>query len=193
MRLALAAIVASTALVVTADPAGAQTCSTVCPPGAVIEAEPPCGPDTPPEDIQCLSPVDLPCSDASWAWCGTYGHYTSPIDSSETRDVDFFRLTLATPSLVMACVCGPDYYDVEISEWSDTCAAMSLCYAQNSTPGEEICCTIALAAGTYRMAVTDVYSSPCGTPYRLRVTGLSCPPVGVESSRWARVKTLYRD
>lgn len=167
-------------------------CPTGCPPGAMVENEPPCGPDTPPEDIQCRSPVDLPCSDIGVTWCGTFGHHVSPIDSSETRDVDNFRFTLPLASTVTVCICSPQDGDIEIYSLAAECGGMSLCWAYNGNIGDEACCSVSLPAGTYGLAVTDRYSAPCGTPYVLRVNGLVCASVGIESSSWTRVKTLYR-
>jgi hypothetical protein len=166
-------------------------CATECPAGAIVENEPACGPETPPENVQCLTPVHLACNDLGVVWCGTFGHYVSPIDSSETRDVDNFLFTLDVPSTVTACVCGPQFADVEIATVDPVCPRTSLCYSQGGE-GEEICCTVNLPAGTYGLSVTDLYGSACGTPYVLRVTGMACPPVAALPGSWSRVKTLYR-
>jgi hypothetical protein len=164
-------------------------CSTECPAGAIVEQEPPCGLNNPPSN-DC-SVFDLPCSDTELVWCGTYGFYTSPVDSELTNDLDTFRFTLTAPSTVTACVCGPQGSFVEFSTYIPDCYGTSL-GRDSSEPGEAACVTVSLPAGTYRIGVTDDYSAPCGTPYVMRVSGLTCPPVAATPTTWANMKRLYR-
>jgi len=167
-------------------------CSTECPPGAIAEGEPDCGPGTPPETCQpppSLTP--LACNDLGVVVCGTFGFYTTP-DSEEVRDVDGYTFTLDTPSHITICLCGPLYSYMEVGPGANFCTPPVICRASSKETEYEACCELDLGPGTYWIAVSDIYSVPCGSPYVLRIDGLNCPPVGVEGVPWTRLKSLYR-
>lgn len=175
----------------TADPRqGGTACTTECPPGAIVETEPACGPDSfNPNPCPQEQVTELPCGDNGVAACGTFGFF-APNDSTELADFDTYEFTLVEARTVTACVCGPQYSFLELVDSAHPCVLVA--YGSNDNVGEPACCTVTLSPGTYRIDVGDIYSAPCGSAYVLHVDGLYCPTVPVELVPWSRIKSRYR-
>jgi hypothetical protein len=173
-------------------------CSSSCPPGAIAENEPSCGPDY--NDVTnggCNStpPVftNLECNELGVQVCGTYGTYT--FQGSSFRDTDWYQFTCETAKAVNFCVCGSQPTQIAILDANQGCDLTTLvCGSEFGDPGQLVCCNAVLPAGTYWLFVgTDGFSGiPCGSPYLLTLDGLTCPPVATTPASWTHMKSIYR-
>lgn len=176
-------------------------CSTACPPGAVIEGEPDCATgyvDAYNGGCNSTPPVFsyLLCNDTGVTVCGRYGTFTGPTGGA-TRDTDWYQIVLDRDMSIDFCGCGDGTLQILVVNGNHGCpvtGADILAAASTTTPNEQLCINIPLAAGTYWLwAGTAGFTGvPCGSSYLLTVAGYLCPPVGVEPANWSNVKTLYR-
>lgn len=173
-------------------------CDSSCPAGGIAEAEPVCGDGY--EDVtnggcNSVPPVftSLDCNDEGITVCGEYGNYV--FDGLSYRDTDWYQVVLTDPTVLEACVCGAAGTQLAIVDGTNGCDAFSIaCGSVFAAPNEGVCCSVGLNPGTYWIFVaTDGFSGvPCGTDYRLTVTGFNCPPVSATPADWSKVKGLYR-
>lgn len=179
---------------ITACPA---PCSSACPPGAIAEGEPECGPeyvDVTNGGCNSSPPVftDLECNELGVTVCGTYGTY--PFQGNDYRDTDWYRFTIDTVKNVTYCVCGSQASLIAIVNEDPTCASIVTQCVETGAAGQEVCCTATLAPGTYWLfvATDDFFGVPCGSPYVLNLQGLTCPVVNVQPTSWSHMKAIYR-
>jgi len=173
-------------------------CSSTCPPGAITEGEPACGPDyvdATNGGCNSVPPVftNIECNELGVQVCGTYGTYTSAGGSS--RDTDWYQFTCETTKTISYCVCGSQPTQIAILDASQGCANLTLvCGSEFGDPSQQVCCTAVLPPGTYWLFVaTDGFSGiPCGSPYVLTLQGLTCPPVAATPASWTHMKSVYR-
>ncbi|MCH7596942.1 MAG: hypothetical protein IID35_10320, partial [Planctomycetes bacterium] len=151
-----------------ADSPDCTTCTLVCPPGAILEAEP-CGellndgcnlPVPAFEPLQC---GDIVCGNAAGV--------------SSTRDTDWYEFVLDTQSIVTWSVQAE--LPVELFILDDTCDPQPTNLAQIIVPRCETGQVQAiLDPGTYRLFVANVLDAfPCGTS-NLYIAQLTCEPIG---------------
>lgn len=173
-------------------------CSVECPPGAIAEGEPACGPEY--EDhtnggCNSTPPVvtHLECNELGVNVCGTYGTYS--YQGGDRRDTDWYEFTIDQTKNISYCVCGSQATQIAIVDASTGCSVITVvCGSEFGNPGQQVCCNATLPPGTYWLFVaTDgFFGIPCGSPYVLSLQGLTCPSVGVQPSSWSHMKSIYR-
>ena len=173
-------------------------CSSQCPPGAIAEGEPSCGPeyvDVTNGGCNSTPPVftNLECNELGVTVCGTYGTYS--FQGGDRRDTDWYSFTIDETKTISYCVCGSQATQIAILDAAQGCGNITLvCGSQFGNAGQEVCCTATLPPGTYWLFVaTDgFFGLPCGSPYVLSLQGLTCPSVGVQPTSWSHIKNVYR-
>ena len=173
-------------------------CSSQCPPGAIAEGEPSCGPEY--NDVTnggCNSSPNvfthLDCNELGVKVCGTYGTYS--FQGGDRRDTDWYEFTIDEVKNISYCVCGSQATQIAILDASQGCGNITLvCGSEFGDPGQQVCCNATLPPGTYWLFVaTDgFFGIPCGSPYVLSLEGLTCPSVGAQPTSWSHIKNVYR-
>jgi len=178
---------------ITACPA---PCSAACPPGAILEGEPTCANEYDDQyngGCNSTPPVftDLECNELGVTVCGTYGTFS--FQGLDYRDTDWYRFTIDTAKNITYCVCGSQASLIAIVNEDPACNIATQCI-ESSNAGQEVCCNVVLAPGTYWLfvATDDFFGVPCGSPYTFTLQGLTCPSVNVESTSWSKMKNVYR-
>jgi hypothetical protein len=174
-------------------------CDPACPPGAVQEGEVVCQDgydDQYNGGCNSIPPVftDLDCNDTGVTVCGTYGTFIGPT-GVDTRDTDWYRIVLTSPTVLNYCACGS--VGTQIAILHDNACVQPLeivCGSEFGAPNEQVCCQIALGPGTYWLFVApdDFFGYACGSTYTLHISGYTCPPVAVQQTSWTNMKAIYR-
>jgi hypothetical protein len=109
------------------------------------------------------------------------------------------RFVLDQPETVEFCLCGEREMGFFISSIDPVRGCpfglLDGCPPSNVPRGVQRCCQFNLAAGTYAIYVSQGVQggfNDCGHPYQLRITGYTCPSVGVQPMQWSHVKRLCR-
>lgn len=165
-----------------------------CPPLAVLEGEPVCtngyqdnfnsGCNSTPQRF-----TPLPCGPGVTI-CGTYGTF----DGNISRDTDWYQFTVHTPTTIQATVQGRGLTGTALGILDTACPPTLLCARLDPTAEcATLSCSAAVAPGTYRIAVATLFDgTPCGSPYTLSVSGITCSPTAVRTSSWGTLKGIYR-
>lgn len=164
-----------------------------CPPLAIQEGEPTCGPgyvDT--FDAGCNSTPPtvrrLAC-DPNVTVCGTYGTF-----DGTSRDTDWYEFTVTAPTVLNVTVQGHGLTGTALAIIDANCPPTILC--GEFTPGNGECvpttCSAAVGPGTYRVFTASFFDgTPCGSTYVLNISGMTCP-VPTATTSWGKVKGIYR-
>jgi hypothetical protein len=173
-------------------------CVVQCPPNAILEGEPDCGPgyvdsydggcNSSPPAYKDLGSVPL---GNSLTVCGRYGNY---VTGGSSRDTDWYRITVPDEGRpVTLQICATGELPTQLALLEPNCSPITVaCGSVFGDPCRDICCEATVAPGEYWVFVApSVFSGyPCGADYT--VTVCSECVIGVEPSSWSRVKHLYR-
>jgi hypothetical protein len=164
-----------------------------CPANGIAEGEPVCADsyiDAFNGGCNSTPPVfsNLYCS-PNQSVCGTYGTY----NFNGSRDTDWYEITLAAPTTLVASVAGGGLTGSAIAILDNSCPPNVYC--GEFDPGPQcglVTCSAVLGPGTYRIFVASFFdNTPCGTPYVLTVSGPDCP-TPVNTKTWGTLKARYR-
>ena len=164
-----------------------------CPPGAVAEGEPACGPgyvDVFNGGCNSVPPVAsvLHC-EPNITVCGTYGTF-----DGTSRDTDWYEITVNAATTITATVTGQGLTGTALAIIDANCPPAVLC--GDFTPAgacAPVTCSAAVGPGTYRIFVASYFDgTPCGSTYTLNLEGVTCPPVPANTTSWGKVKNIYR-
>jgi hypothetical protein len=166
-----------------------------CPPGALLEGEPVCGPqyvDNYNGGCNSVPNVfsNIPC-DATV--CGAGGNYS--FNGLSYRDTDWYAFNLPVAGSVTATLCASFSSQLAAIDGNIGCGFITLiCGSVFGTPGSTVSCTYPAPAGAnWIFAATSAFSGvPCGSPYILTVTSGQCESTANESKTWGGIKGLYR-
>ncbi len=163
----------------------------ICPPGAQIENEPPCGPEYVDNfNGGCNSTpavfTTLTCNTV----CGKSGTYL--FQAQNYRDTDWFRGTFPAGSWTYQGT--SDGFTLRLFVLTPVCptGVVSTLTSPSCVPSAPL--AVAGGQSYYFFAGPDVFTGvPCESPYVLRWTGLpDCGVVPVEETTWGGVKNTYR-
>jgi hypothetical protein len=174
-------------------------CELQCPPGALLENEPPCHDeyvDT--WNSGCQGPAfQLICPQAetnSAVMCGKSGTYL--FNGQSYRDTDWFQV-YGNDEVLSATVRAEFPVQLMFIYGTD-CSALQYDWASGRIC-EDATLSRTVAAGTYVWIWVgpSVFTGiPCESDYILTLTGLGtgegCAPVPVERQSWGRIKTTFR-
>jgi len=172
----------------------APDCVEFCPPGAIIEGEPVCGPDYVDEyNSGCnhfteqFLPIDP--VDGQIVICGQGGVY--PWGGLCYRDTDWYELELDEPREIEFCIMSGFDYQLLIIDGNSGCPVYGFMYQLTGPPCDVVCDTYALDPGIYWLWVGSWSWVPvdCGRRYVVTVTGYTTP---VDDTSWGSLKALYR-
>jgi len=173
-----------------------NTCSVPCPPGALLEQEPPChdgyvddwnsGCQHDPVLFQDIAPG---APGETITLCGEGGTYL--YNGMSYRDTDWFQLTFTEPKTITAC-CTADFPLLLFLIYDGGCAAPQMDYAL-ANPCDEACLTRQCGPGVAWLWVgSSAFNGvPCGSDYVLTIDGYDAPSP-VEGRSWGAVKAMYR-
>ena len=160
-----------------------------CPIGAYQEAElcgPPAPQDTPSENGGCnASPIafeDIPCATT---YCGTASY------DGTTRDTDWLRFTVETPSVVQ--LCGHAQYPLQLGLFTANCSNL-VAFINNFFPAcTDQCGSATLLPGTYVVFVAPQFTGvpiDCNDGAQWQITMTSDPICPGDFNGDGRVNTL---
>lgn len=173
-------------------------CVLECPPGSVIEEEPPCefgyddfyngGCDYDPQTFQ-----QLESSEGMITLCGETGVYEHPWGCY--RDLDWYEITPTEVSEIEFCAAAE--FDMVIwlvkpgPDPGNPCDGLVSLATVHGDPCDVACINGVLDPGEYWLVVSTVNWLPleCGSEYTMTLTGYTTP---VEQVSWGTVKALYR-
>jgi len=169
-----------------------------CPPGAVAEGEPACGPnyvDSWNGGCNSSPPVFTALGNAGCTTvCGEGGNYN--LNGLSYRDTDWYSVNLPVACNVTATLCASFDSQLAVLDGNAGCAGFTIvCGSVFGTPGATISCgPTPLSGAIWVFAATSAFSGvPCGSPYVLSVTtGACCPTNATESKTWGQIKSMYR-
>jgi hypothetical protein len=164
-----------------------------CPPGAIFEGEPVCGPNyVDAFNGGCNSSPNLfsgiPCDTKV---CGASGTYT--FNGLSYRDTDWYAFNLPVARSVTATLCASFSSQLAAIDGNIGCGFITIiCGSVFGTPGSSVSCTYSAPAGAnWIFVATSSFSGvPCGSPYVLDVF-LECPNAA-EITSWGEIKGLFR-
>jgi hypothetical protein len=165
-----------------------------CTPLGIAEGEPTCADgyiDVTNGGCNSVPPVttNLICQ-PSMQVCGTYGTF----NANGTRDTDWYQFTVNAPTVINVSANGMGNTGTALAILDTACPPTVLCgsFTASGVQCSNSVCSAAVGAGTYRVFVASFFdNTPCGSPYVLNISGLTCPPTDVQASSWM-LKTLYR-
>jgi len=172
-----------------------EPCDLDCPPGAMVEGEPNCGPNyvdmynggcnsTPFvfQDITGSSPITM---------CGMSGTFL--YNGLSYRDTDWYRLNVTTTSTISYC-CEAEFplLIFFINGGTQNCLDYTILGSLTGSMCQQICLTFTVAPGYYWLwAGPSVFTGvPCGAEYIMTIDGYN--PSAVENASWSTIKALYR-
>jgi hypothetical protein len=164
-----------------------------CPPGAIAENEPVCGPGYVDNFNGGCNSVPVVTSiltcEPEITVCGTYGTY-----DAGTRDTDWYEFTINAPTTITASVTGQGLTGTAVAIIDANCPPV-LFDGDFVTDAQCAVSSVSAAVGpgTYRVFVASFFDgTPCGATYVLNLSGLTCPPVPANTTSWGKVKNIYR-
>jgi len=175
-------------------------CTVECPPGAIAEGEPDCGPNyVDSTNGGCNSTpnvfTNLPCAGTSLTVCGTYGGFT--YNGLNYRDTDWYIINVPTGGFanVTMCIEGElpvvlGYIDLRFG-----CPVTSFVTYTVLEDCQYGCINAALPAGDACVWVGTNGFGPdfaCGSDYVLTIDGLDCP-VSIEPTTWGKIKAQFEE
>ena len=169
-----------------------QGCNADCPGGAVVENEPPCGPDyydawnggcnSSPYVFQRLQP-----SAGVITVCGRSGVY--PYGGCY-RDTDWYEIVLDQPREIQFCAYAE--FPMAMFIIGGSCdGGLQFLEVGTAADCEQLCLTHSLSPGTYWLWIGPSTWIPidCDRDYTMTVSGYT---TAVERTTWGSVKALYR-
>jgi hypothetical protein len=178
--------------VMTLEGHNASDCVIDCPGGAIVENEPPCGPDyldswnagcnAVPNVFQHLEPNGRPIT-----VCGEAGVF--PYLGTCSRDTDWYEITL-DQTRVIEC-CGYAEFPLMMFVLGGTCDALWTFDYAVTDACQVACMSDTLEPGTYWLWMGPTGWSPtdCSRRYTMTVSGYTTP---VETTSWGTIKAMYR-
>jgi hypothetical protein len=170
-------------------------CVTSCPPGAVLEGEPLCGPEYQDHYNGGCNTVpyvfgELEPKDGQIVLCGEGGVF--PYSGVCYRDTDWYEMVLDEPRDVQFCIVAGFDYQVGIIDATPGCAGMGgFMHILQGPPCDVACDTWSLDPGVYWLWVGSWNWRPvdCGRGYAVTIDGFTTP---VEDQTWGSLKAIYR-
>jgi len=164
----------------------------ICPPGAIAEGEPVCGPDyVDAFNGGCSSnPIafsPIPCSGTV---CGAGGTFT--FNSLSYRDTDWYEFTLPVAANVTVELCASFDAQLAAIDGNIGCGFITmLCGPVWGPDDSTLACAYSAPAGVnWIFVATSAFTGvPCGSPY---VLTLDCGTTATETTSWGGIKGLYR-
>jgi hypothetical protein len=163
-----------------------------CPPGAILEGEPVCGPNyidafnggcnsTPNvfNNVYCNARV-----------CGASGTYS--FNGLSYRDTDWYAFNLPVAGMVTATMCASFDGQLAAINGNIGCGFLTIiCGPVPGPAGSVLSCTYFGPAGSNWIFVAPSAFSgvPCGSPYVLTV---DCGLTATESKTWGQIKGMFR-
>jgi hypothetical protein len=124
--------------------------------------------------------------------CGTTGNYV--YDGGQYRDTDWYEITVGPGNFTYSGVMNG--YDLQLYLVSTPCETATILDQALATSCSPATINFAGPGTFYLWAGLTVYEGvPCGTPYRLDITGPgigSCQATPAARSTWGGLKVLYR-
>jgi hypothetical protein len=167
---------------------------TVCPAGAIVDAEPICYTDYTDTFNGGCNDVTTPYSFENFALnttiCGTSGVYM--FGTTTYREMDWFHYTPANNVLVNLCLCSNFIGRLWIAT-GDCAAGLTVLQTAQSTAAYQLCLSQALTAGTQYtiiVAPNDWSALACGAQYIVSMYEEGYSPV--QNTSWGTIKALYR-
>jgi hypothetical protein len=181
------------------DVSGNVPCVIDCPPGALAEGEPDCGPNySDSYNGGCNSTpnvfTNIPCSGVGGETvCGRYGGFL--FNGLSYRDTDWYQLdTAANTAGVTVCVTGQ--YDTLSGYLNGAAGCGAPAFVESAVTGPCDTACFNVPAGNYWLFVGTAgfgdLAGACGGEYVVTVDGYDCPPVSVENASWGEIKSLHR-
>lgn len=169
----------------------------MCPPGAVFEGEPVCGPnyiDSYNGGCNSVPPVFYEFDYCPRTVCGAGGNYI--YGGLSYRDTDWYQINLPLACNVTATLCASFPSQLAILDGNQGCDGFTIvCGSVFGTPGATVSCGPVVRSGTtwFFVATSEFSGVPCGSRYNFTVdTGSCCVGTATESKSWGQIKALFR-
>jgi hypothetical protein len=176
-----------------------QPCEVVCPPDAIMENEPLCGPGY--DDVfngGCNStpPVFsyLSCGTDPLFFCGEAGNWYDPYMGYYMRDTDWWSFTLTETKTVKLTTCAEFYVQTLLIIPQPDCSYYTYPYIVTADAYFPAVIEATLTAGEYWYWVGcgDFYDgTACGSQYVSSIEGW-CDGTSTENASWGAVKEMFR-
>jgi hypothetical protein len=175
-----------------------EPCIVECPPGAIMEDEPPCEDDW--SDIWnggCNSSPYVfetiePAGGDQIVLCGTGGTYL--YFGSSYRDTDWYEITVTETNTLTYCLTGQFNSYAFLIDGNYGCGGLVILASGGAACGVPICLTATVGPGIYWLwaGTSDFSGWPCGSPYVLTLDGFTGGGTPAETSTWGSIKGMFK-